>query len=81
MTEALLDQPSADTLDLIGSDPLVKKDAVKREFSIKSDATLFRWIKDGRLPKPVSILSNNYWRWSDVIAARDAMVAQAEVGE
>ena len=66
---------------LPGSDPLVRKDILKRELGIRSDATLFRKIKDGRIPPPDGKSAGvNFWRWSTVLRARNETYLDKEAG-
>jgi predicted DNA-binding transcriptional regulator AlpA len=45
-----------------------------------SDMTIWRWVRDGVFPKPVSINRRNYWRTEDIeawLAERSASRGEA----
>ena len=64
-----------DLEDLPGSDPLCGKKVMKRECNIQSDATLFRGIRKGRIPKPDGTVGGaNVWRWSTIKRTREALL-------
>lgn len=48
-------------LDLVGTAE------VKRRIPM-SDATLWRWIRAGRFPKPLKIVGKNFWRSDELNA-------------
>jgi predicted DNA-binding transcriptional regulator AlpA len=40
-----------------------------------SPATIWRWVKDGRLPTPIPVGGNKRWRRSECLKILDAMIA------
>lgn len=51
------------------TDSLVTSKTVKHRFGDVSDMTLWRWVKDGKLPQPIKINKRNYWAESTISEA------------
>lgn len=49
------------------SDKLLTRGCL-REFIPVSDMTLFRWIRDGKFPRPIMMSRQRYWKVSEVNA-------------
>ncbi len=45
--------------------PLYKAHDIRRIFGV-TDMTIHRWIKDGKLPKPIKMGRIRYWKKEDV---------------
>lgn len=50
------------------SNPLLSSRSVKANFDSISDVTLWRWVRDGKLPKPIKVGKRNFWRKSEIDA-------------
>ncbi len=55
---------------------LIRYSGLKDLKIVNNRTTLYRWIKDGRFPKPIRLGPNSVaWRWSAIeawLAAREA---------
>ena len=50
------------------NNPLLSSRTVKANFDGISDITIWRWVRDNKLPKPIKIGRRNFWRKSDIDA-------------
>lgn len=51
---------------------------IRLMFGGVSDMTLWRWVRDGRIPKPLKIANRNYWRADEVNALIDELTANKD---
>lgn len=57
-----------DQLELLGEVRLLNKRQLKQLIPV-SDMTIWRWERDGKLPKRLSIGGRTFWRATEVMAA------------
>lgn len=65
--------------EMAQDDRLMSTSEVRKYLGGISDMTLWRRVQDGTIPAPIKIHKRSYWRKSDIEAAIDTAVADAQV--